>query len=153
MPQMQRRAGRSEHAPGSQGEKQTVSQPVDRLLRRLPHRRDEDQRGLGHHAPGAAAMSQEVHAPAPDMRDRMLRPIERRVLRLVDEGVVSVVTAPYAVTAIVRPLRMQVHRDPRDPSEPCWRCDWENRVMVDRETAADHPARSPASAPRLRVVR
>lgn len=66
---------------------------------------------------------------------------------------ISVVTAPYAVTAIVRPLRMQVHRDPPDPSEPCWRCEWENRVMVDRETAPDHPSRSPASGPRLRVVR
>jgi hypothetical protein len=49
----------------------------------------------------------------------------------------TVATSP--ARAIVRPLPMQVHRDPRDPAEPCWRCQWETRVMVEtttkRETA------------------
>jgi hypothetical protein len=40
---------------------------------------------------------------------------------------IRVATASGAATAILRPLRMQVHRDPRDPSEPCWRCDWEKK--------------------------
>jgi hypothetical protein len=40
---------------------------------------------------------------------------------------IRVATAPNGATIIVRPLRMQVHFDPRDPSEPCWRCDWEKR--------------------------
>jgi hypothetical protein len=40
---------------------------------------------------------------------------------------INVATVSKAATVVVRPLRMQVHRDPRDPSEPCWRCDWEKR--------------------------
>ena len=40
---------------------------------------------------------------------------------------IRVATASGAATPILRPLRMQVHRDPHDPSEPCWRCDWEKR--------------------------
>ncbi len=88
MPQVQRRAGRSDHPAGRAVEKQAVSGPVDRLLRRLPHRPDEDQWGLVRHAHGSHAMSGELYVPAPAMNgDQRLRPLERRVLRLVDEGV------------------------------------------------------------------
>jgi hypothetical protein len=37
---------------------------------------------------------------------------------------IRVTTFSGAATPILQLLRMQVHRDPRDPSESCWRCDW-----------------------------
>jgi hypothetical protein len=40
---------------------------------------------------------------------------------------IRLANASGATATMLRPLRMQVHRDPRDPSEPCWRCDWEKR--------------------------
>jgi hypothetical protein len=40
---------------------------------------------------------------------------------------IRVATASGAATVILRPLRMQVHRDPHDPSDLCWRCDWKKR--------------------------
>lgn len=40
---------------------------------------------------------------------------------------IRVASASGAATPILRPLSMQVHRDPHDPSEPFWRCDWEKR--------------------------
>jgi hypothetical protein len=35
-----------------------------------------------------------------------------------------------AETPVLRLLRTQVHRDPCDRSEPCWRCDWAKRKRV-----------------------
>jgi hypothetical protein len=37
---------------------------------------------------------------------------------------IRVATISGATAPILRLLRMQVHRDPPDPSECCWRCDW-----------------------------
>ena len=35
-----------------------------------------------------------------------------------------------AETPVLRLLRTQVHRDPCDRTEPCWRCDWAKRKRV-----------------------
>jgi hypothetical protein len=37
---------------------------------------------------------------------------------------IRVATSSGAATPILRLLRTQVHRDPLDTSECCWRCDW-----------------------------
>lgn len=89
MPPMQRSSCRSEHPPWWQSEeKQAVPGTVDRLLRHLPHWLDEDRRCLGRHTGGSFAMSEGAYLTgASHEPDRILRPLERRVLRLVDEGV------------------------------------------------------------------
>jgi len=47
---------------------------------------------------------------------------------------IRLTAATSPARSIVRPLPMQVHPDPRDPAEPCWRCQWKPRVMVEPTT-------------------
>ena len=76
MPPLQPAARRGQHPAGRRSPQSTVPGSFDRLLRLVPHRLDQDPRRLG-----ADADRRPVMTPRP-----ALRPIERLVLRLVDEG-------------------------------------------------------------------
>jgi DNA-binding CsgD family transcriptional regulator len=77
MPPLQPAARRGQHARGPRSPQSTVPGAFDRVLRQLPHRLHQDPRRLGADADRYAGMTS---SPA-------LRPVERLVLRLVDQGV------------------------------------------------------------------
>ena len=77
MPPLQPAARRGQHPAGRRSPQSTVPGSFDRLLRLVPHRLDQDPRRLGADPDRDAVVTSR---PA-------LRPVERLVLRLVDEGV------------------------------------------------------------------
>lgn len=104
MPPLRRASHRRRHAPRRYGPQSTVPGSFDRLLRHLPHRLDQGPRRVGGDPDRHAVMIEasgltkrqrttaeprvETMGLSPMLESQsFLRPVERLVLRLVDEGV------------------------------------------------------------------